>query len=328
MRIGQASIDENGKAHGGKAGDQNGKEVKISNWYKYGSGWNVVIRPKDRAKAHKMAEAMKAACANNNIGYDQYQRESLLTEVKKVGNDFSKVTTPTETDCSALVATIIVATGTDEAKMRNPARKNALAYTGDLEQLCKATGEFEFLKDSKYLTSGDYLLEGDIILNTKSHVVMAIENGSKASAVEPSVPAPAPAPAYPKLGSQGDKVREIQTNLNKVGYNLKVDGDWGKNTDAAVKDFQKKNGMDPDGEWGPKSEAAMNKALASLKPTGYQAKVTARNGLNVRTGPGTNYSKARNPLPYGTTVTVLSEQNGWGKIGDSQYIALQYTQKI
>ena len=71
MRIGQASIDENGKAHGGKAGDQNGKEVKISNWYKYGSGWNVVIRPKDRTKAHKMAVAMQAACANNNIGYDQ-----------------------------------------------------------------------------------------------------------------------------------------------------------------------------------------------------------------------------------------------------------------
>lgn len=182
MRIGQASIDERGKATGGQAGDQTGKEIKIGNWYKYGNGgWNVVIRAKDRTKAHNMAQAMIAACNNNKIGYDQNQRESCLTEVKKVGNDFAKIATPTETDCSALVATIIVATGTNEAKMRNPARKNALAYTGDLEQLCRNTGEFEFLKDSKYLNSGDYLLEGDIILNTQHHVVMAIENGSKAN---------------------------------------------------------------------------------------------------------------------------------------------------
>ena len=59
VKVGSARIDENGKAHGGKAGDQNGKEVKISNWYSYGkSGWDVVIRPKDRNKAHKMAEAL------------------------------------------------------------------------------------------------------------------------------------------------------------------------------------------------------------------------------------------------------------------------------
>ena len=31
--IGSARIDENGRAHGGKAGDQNGKEVSTQNWY-------------------------------------------------------------------------------------------------------------------------------------------------------------------------------------------------------------------------------------------------------------------------------------------------------
>lgn len=325
MRIAQASIDENGKAHGGKAGDQNGKEVKISNWYSYGkSGWDVVIRPKDRTKAHKMAEAMKAACANDNIGYDQWQRESLLTEVKKVGNDFSKITTPTETDCSALVATVIIATGTPEEKMRNKGRGNKLAYTGDLKSLCAASGEFTILTEKKYLTSGDYLLEGDIILNEKSHVVVAIENGSKA---ESSTPTPDPIP-YPHLGSQGEEVKKIQHGLNQVGYKLTEDGDWGKNTQAAVLDFQEKAGMNPDGLWGPKSEAALAAAIAAQpKNSGYKVQVTAKNGLNVRKGPSSNYGIVK-VLAYGTNVTVLEEVNGWGKIGNDQYIMLKYTKKI
>lgn len=331
MRIAQASIGEDGKTHGGKAGDQNGKEVKISNWYSYGkSGWDVVIRPKDRTKAHKMAEAMKAACANDNIGYDQWQRENLLTEVKKVGNDFSKITTPTETDCSALVATVIVATGTPEEKMRNKGRNNKLAYTGDLKNLCAASGEFTILTDKKYLTSGDYLLEGDIILNEKNHVVIAIENGSKA---ETSTPAPAPTPTpnpipYPHLGSKGEEVKKIQHGLNQVGYKLTEDGDWGKNTQAAVLDFQKKAGMDPDGLWGPKSEAALAAAIAAQsKNSGYKVQVTARNGLNVRKGPGSNYGIVK-VLTSGASATVLEEVNGWGKIGNNQYIMLKYTKRI
>ena len=329
MRIAQASIGEDGKAHGGKAGDQNGKEVKISNWYSYGkSGWDVVIRPKDRNKAHKMAEAMKAACANDNIGYDQWEREKLLAEVKKVGNDFSKITTPTETDCSALVATVIIATGTPEEKMRNKNRNNKLAYTGDLKSLCAASGEFTILTEKKYLTSGDYLLEGDIILNEKNHVVIAIENGSKAE-VPASAPAPTPDPIpYPHFGSQGEEVKRIQHGLNQIGYKLTEDGDWGKNTQAAILDFQKKSGLKQDGLWGPKSEAALAAAIAAQsKNSGYKVQVTARSGLNVRKGPGSNYGIVK-VLAYNAKVTVLEEVSGWGKIGIEQYISLKYTKRI
>lgn len=45
--IGSARIDERGKASGGKAGDQTGKEVSTQNWYKHSKGW-VLLRPKDR----------------------------------------------------------------------------------------------------------------------------------------------------------------------------------------------------------------------------------------------------------------------------------------
>ena len=39
--IGSARIDENGKAKGGKAGDQNGREVSTQAWYKHEKGWRV-----------------------------------------------------------------------------------------------------------------------------------------------------------------------------------------------------------------------------------------------------------------------------------------------
>lgn len=43
-KIAQASIDENGNARGGKAGDQNGKETNIKTVYTYSYGWDCILR--------------------------------------------------------------------------------------------------------------------------------------------------------------------------------------------------------------------------------------------------------------------------------------------
>jgi hypothetical protein len=48
-------------------------------------------------------------------------------------------------------------------------------------------------------------------------------------------------------GSKGSAVSELQTILNKNGYNLSVDGDFGEKTEAAVRDYQQKNGLGVDG---------------------------------------------------------------------------------
>ena len=79
--IGHASIDERGKAKGGQAGDQTKKEVCIRTWYN--KPWTVVIRFKDPTKREKAAQCMEWACANDHIGYDQNQRNSLLNAVRK-----------------------------------------------------------------------------------------------------------------------------------------------------------------------------------------------------------------------------------------------------
>lgn len=99
VKIGSARINENGKVTGGKAGDQTGKEVMVQEFYMHNKGWRI-LRPTAHAK--EIAENMKKACANSNIGYSQSGRYGLMRGLPEVKGDFSKVKKCC-TDCSALV---------------------------------------------------------------------------------------------------------------------------------------------------------------------------------------------------------------------------------
>ena len=61
-----------------------------------------MLRPKDATIAEKMASACEAGCANNNIGYDQSQRNTLRTAAINAGWDLSKVG-KCECDCSSFM---------------------------------------------------------------------------------------------------------------------------------------------------------------------------------------------------------------------------------
>lgn len=171
VTIGHASIDENGKTAGGAAGDQTGKEVCTRTWY--AKGWNKVIRPNDSKIAEKIAKAMEQACANNKIGYDQYQRTTLFSLAKEKNWDLSKITTPCECDCSSLVAVCVNAAGVAVSKD---------IYTGNEAAALKNTGKFTVLTDTKYLNGEEYLKRGDILLKESSHTAVVLSNGSKAGA--------------------------------------------------------------------------------------------------------------------------------------------------
>ena len=50
-----------------------------------------------------------------------------------------------------------------------------------------------------------------------------------------------------KKGDSGDGVRQIQQALKAAGFKVSVDGDFGNQTDAAVRQFQKQNKLKVDG---------------------------------------------------------------------------------
>ena len=82
-KIGHARIGDDGRARGGKAGDQRGDEVCFGSWYS--KGWNFVLRAKDKDIAERMALACEAGCRNDKIGYDMNQRNTLRTQAKLCG---------------------------------------------------------------------------------------------------------------------------------------------------------------------------------------------------------------------------------------------------
>lgn len=60
-----------------------------------------------------------------------------------------------------------------------------------------------------------------------------------------------------RMGMKGAKVRELQSLLNRTGAALKVDGDFGPTTKAAVQVIQRKSGLTVDGVAGPETMQAL-----------------------------------------------------------------------
>lgn len=64
-----------------------------------------------------------------------------------------------------------------------------------------------------------------------------------------------------KRGSKGVAVRRLQEALKAAGFSLEIDGDFGARTEAAVRDFQRKKGLDVDGVVGDDTWKALRKFL-------------------------------------------------------------------
>lgn len=290
--VGSARIDENGKAYGGKAGDQTSKEVSRQAWYKHSKGWRV-FRAKRPEVAAMIARQMQAACDNNNIGYDQWQRNTLYTQAEKVGFDIAKVKTACETDCSALVRVCCAAAGVIDLPSG--------FRTGNMPANLLGTGEFVELKSSKYTDQSAFLGAGDILVTRSSgHTVVVLNNGGK---YEGTVEAKALVFGVDVLrkGDEGEAVKLMQQYLKDLGYDLGpsgTDGDFGGKTEDTLKAFQKDRGLDDDGVFGEKSHEAMMEAIDKLndapsvtpEPTG-DLKVKA-GSWRIRTGPGIAYATA------------------------------------
>ena len=165
IKIGHASISEKGSING-KSGDQTGKEVCTRSWYS--KPWNVMLVCTDKEMAKKASQEMQYACDNNNIGYGQSDRRSAYDSGLVNGKTFKKA--KGNTDCSQLVASCYIFAGL---------KLSPDCYTGNLRKALLATGKFKEYTDSAHLKTDAYAEVGAVYLKEGSHVVMALEDGSK-----------------------------------------------------------------------------------------------------------------------------------------------------
>lgn len=161
-----ASIDENGNAKGGSAGDQTGKEVCIRS-FDESRDWDYVLIADATTRALMKKKAIKL-CKSNLVGYDQNQRNTLHTYMKKYDYNASKYIKSgkkTETDCSAFMTLLAIASGVDELEYKTSG--NAPTTSTMVDKFVD-TGKFKKKKYSKGMT----LKSGYILVQEGHHTAM------------------------------------------------------------------------------------------------------------------------------------------------------------
>lgn len=137
-----------------------------------------------------------------------------------------------------------------------------------------------------------------------------------------------------KYGSSGDEVRQIQTKLKRWGYyDGSIDGIFGSKTLAAVKKFQKKNGLTVDGIAGSKTLAAMGIQETSKSNTSSnasnQSDITLLSKLIYAESRGEEYkgqvavgavvlNRVASPNFPNTIAGVIYQSGAFDAVGDGQ----------
>jgi len=271
--------NEYGTISGGSAGDQTGKEYWAIAWYNFGQ--TVIYRHPNRTVGNLIADLAQKAADNDNIGYDQPTRLSFYRQLQNTGWQVDKITTPCAADCSSATAGILLAaghilSGNEDKVLKAIGEKivdniDPADTTYDIGEDLANAG-FKALRDSKYLTSDKYLLPGDINLNATSHVNINLTTGANARTSEQDMVIINPVVAEENaettaadtehtavkdnywhlqygagLNNPLDRVEAVQHLLREHGYVIKADGEYGRITEAAVKNFQADRGLDISG---------------------------------------------------------------------------------
>ena len=319
--ISNSGSDENGSYSGGQAGDQTGREWQMRSWYN--RPWSCVLRYPDQKVALKITQLAIDAALNDKIGYDQRQNRTYLNQLKAVGWEPSKITVACEADCSAGVCANITAAG---YLLGIVALKNHTGtYTGNMRSALTKAG-FQLLTDSKYLTGGDYLLPGDILLNDGHHTATNVTIGAQVkSSWNPgstvTVPTkPASTTKYYRVRkSWEDKSSQIgaytvyQNAVNAVNANPGY---------AAFDDNGKK--VYPAVTTTPEQKTAEVPFLVKVEI----------DDLNIRKGPGTDYERTGQYTGVGVfTIIEVADgegsESGWGRLkSGAGWCSLDYCRKL
>lgn len=146
-------------------------------------------------------------------------------------------------------------------------------------------------------------------------------------------------------GSKGTDVKALQEFLMQLGYKLPkygADGEFGSETETAIKAFQKKASVKADGIYGSDTHKALMDAVADADdgkddpeveaPATKQVRTVCNNGsVNIRKGNDTKYSRIT-AVKDGTSFKwVATAENGWHAIvvnGQVGWVSGKYSEKI
>jgi len=313
--ISNSGSDENGSYSGGQAGDQTGNEWRMRSWYD--RPWSCVLRYLDQKVALKIAQLAIDAALNDKVGYDQSQNRTYLSQLKAVGWEPSKITVACEADCSAGVCANVTAAG--YLLGIKALQTHTGTYTGNMRSALMKAG-FQLLTDSKYLTGGDYLLPGDILLNDGHHTATNVTLGAK---VKPSwnpgtvVTAPA-TPEQPTTPTKYYRVRKSwEDKSSQIGaFTVYQNAVNCVNANPGYVAFD-----DNGNQVYPETQKAFSPYLVKVRIS----------DLNYRKGPDVYYD-SYGYIPIGV-YTIVDEQDGWGLLkayADQRngWIKLSYTTKL
>lgn len=83
--------------------------------------------------------------------------------------------------------------------------------------------------------------------------------------LQASQPVGAPLTSTLRVGAHGTEVRHLQEQLHELGYDVRLDGDFGNDTRRAVMDFQRNHDLAVDGVAGPRTLEAAEVVHRHLK---------------------------------------------------------------
>ena len=119
-----------------------------------------------------------------------------------------------------------------------------------------------------------------------------------------------------KKGSKGNNARWTQSMLQRIGYRLEVDGDFGTQSENALKEFQTYWGLEIDKKCGPATRTALKNCVNAIESsTSLPLRIfTKELGRNEAKGQDDKYIlwyNAENGTKFATTVAWCAISASW-----------------
>ena len=150
--------------------------------------------------------------------------------------------------------------------------------------------------------------------------------------------------------SKGTDVKDLQEILLQLGYSLPkygADGEFGSETEAALKKFQAKAVIKQDGIYGSETHQALMDAVADAdagkeqpdadepsdeKPLAKLVRIVCGSGsVNIRKGNGTQYGRITSVKDGSTFEWIATAENGWNAVvvnGQVGWVSGKYAEVI